>query len=110
MVDWGSIVGVIGIGYSVFQEIRRHEQRRAFGAYSQSMFNQLRRIGANAEGVPRKDDLAEAKQDATAINEHRQGLMNDVIAFSREYAGFIPFAEDPWQPKPLPTPWWRRRG
>lgn len=107
-MDWGLIVGVIGVGISLFQAIRHHEQRRAFGAYSQGMFNQLSRIGASAEDLLRKDDFNEAKRIATGINEVSQGARNDVIAFSREYARFIPYSEPQWEPRPLPPPWWRR--
>jgi hypothetical protein len=114
-VDWGLIVSVIGIGLTLFfggisfyQAIQRREQRQAFGAYSQGLYNQLSRIGAGAEDLLRRDDLNGAKRIATGINEVSQGARNDVIAISREYARFIPYCEPQWEPKPLPPPWWRR--
>jgi len=94
---------------SVCQAIARKDQQRALRAYGQGMYNQLWRMGASAEALLRSDDLNEAKLRGTGINEVSQAVRNGVIAFSREHAGFVPYHEPAWEPRPLERrPFFRR--
>jgi hypothetical protein len=70
----------------------------------------LWRMGASAEALLGCNDLIEAKQIATGINEVSQSARNLVISFSKEYGRFAPYAEAAWEPKelPAPKPFWRR--
>jgi hypothetical protein len=109
-------LGVLGTFYfgirSMFQSSDFESLQRAVRANSQGLFNNLWRMGANAEGVLKAADLNAAKQLAQGVGDMSQTARHTLVAFSKEHARFCPSYEPAWKPEPLPAEpaksWWRR--
>jgi hypothetical protein len=105
----GIILGIVGIVValyfgirSLFQSNDMEHLQSAFPVNSQGMYNNLGRMGASAAELKSAADLHEAIRLATAIHEMSQAAQNWVIAYSKEYAQFVPYGDPAWDPKQLP--------
>ena len=115
-LDVVGLFGVFGTFYfgirSMFQSSDFEALQRALRANSQGLFNNLWRMGGNAEQALKTADLNEAKQLARGIGDMSQTARHTLIAFSKEHARFCPSYEPAWEPKPLlaeaARSWWRR--
>jgi hypothetical protein len=86
---------------SMFQSLDREALQTALRAYNQGIYNNLWRMGANAETVTTTENLAQAQRLAQGIADMSQTARQTLIAFSREHARFIPLQEAAWDPNPL---------
>lgn len=97
---------------SMFQSQDLEALQTALRAYNQGLFNNIWRMGANAEDALKAADLAEAQQLARGIADMSQTTRHTLIAFSREHARFVPRQEAAWNPLPLeaerPRSLWRK--
>ena len=111
-----AVLGLLGTFYfgirSLFQSSDFEMIQRSLRAYNQALFNNLWRIGENAERALRASDLAEAQQLSRGIADMSQTARHLLVSFSKEHTQFVPFYEPAWEPAPLtpePTrPWWRK--
>jgi hypothetical protein len=101
-------IGIIGLLLtfwfglrSMFQSLDREALQCALRAYNQAIFNNLWRIGDNAEKALKATSLTEAQQLAKGIADMSQTARHTLVAFGREHAHFIPCFEPAWEPKPL---------
>jgi hypothetical protein len=99
------ISGVVGTFYfgirSMFQSSDFEALQRALRANSQGLYNNLWRIGGNAEDALKTVDLVKAQQLARGIADMSQTARHTLVAFSKEHAHFSPFYEPAWEPKPV---------
>src|ERR1019366_1522425 len=99
------IFGVVGTFYfgirSMFQSSDFESLQRAVRANNQGLFNNIWRMGGNAEQALKTMDLNEAKQLARGIADMSQTARHTLVAFSKEHARFVPSFEQAWEPKPL---------
>lgn len=105
----GLIIGVAGLLLSVwfglrsmFQSQDREALQVALRAYNQALYNNLWRVGEDAERALKAADLCEAQQLAKGAAEISQSARHMVVAFSKEHSRFVPSLEHAWQPSPLP--------
>jgi hypothetical protein len=110
-----AVLGLIGTFYfgvrSMFQSSDFEMIQRSLRAYNQALFNNLWRMGENAERALKANDLAEAQQLSRGIADMSQTARNMLVSFSKEHTRFVPFYEPAWEPRPLEAaperPWWR---
>jgi hypothetical protein len=115
-LDVIGLFGVLGTFYfgirSMFQSSDYEALQRAVRANSQGLFNNIWRMGANAEQALKAVDLTEAQQLARGVADMSQTARHTLVAFSKEHARFCPSFEPAWEPKPVSTAversWWRR--
>ena len=86
----------------MFQSQDREALQSALRAYNQALFNNIWRMGANAEQALKSSNLTEAQQLARGIADMSQTARHVLVAFSKEHTRFIPSFEPAWEPKPLP--------
>jgi hypothetical protein len=109
-------LGVLGTFYfgirSMFQSSDFESLQRAVRANNQGLFNNIWRMGGNAENALRADDFNEAKHLVQGVADMSQTARHTLIAFSKEHVRFVPFLEEAWNPQPLPVEakksFWRR--
>lgn len=113
--DLAGISGVVGTFYfgirSMLQSGDFESLQRALRAYNQGLFNNLWRIGGNAEQTLKTANLEEAKLLAKGIADMSQTARHTLIAFGAEHALMKPFYEPAWEPVPLAPaqkPWYRK--
>lgn len=58
------------------------------------MFNDFYRIGNRAGAIQKANDLEEAKQIASGIDETTQIAQYSVISFSKVHARFVPYLDE----------------
>jgi hypothetical protein len=112
-----AILGILVAIYfgvrSMFQSSDMEDLQRAVRVNSQAMYNHLWRIGGRCNVLLQRDDLSvETRQFVTGFNETSIAARSWLVAFSREYAQFVPKFEVAWEPLELPPerprPLWRR--
>ena len=101
---FGIIVGVYFGLRSMFQSQDIEALQTAVRALSQGMFNNIWRMGANAENAEKASDWAAALRLVRGIADMSQTARQTLIAFSREHTGFCPSQEDGWKPLPVGPP------
>ncbi len=87
---------------SMFQSQDREALQAALRAYNQALFNNLWRMGGNAEQALKSPNLNEAQQLVKGVADMSQTARHTLVAFSKEHTRFVPFYEPAWEPKPLP--------
>jgi hypothetical protein len=116
-LDVIGLAGVVGTFYfgvrSMFQSSDFESLQRAVRANTQGLYNNIWRMGGNAENALRTKDFNEAKNLVQGVADMSQTARHTLIAFSKEHVHFVPFLEEAWNPKPLPVEaavksWWRR--
>jgi hypothetical protein len=112
-IGFFGLLGTLYFGIrSMFQSSDFEALQRALRANSQGLFNNLWRIGANAEDALKTDDMIKAQQFARGISDISQTARHTLVAFSKEHAHFSPSYEPAWEPKPVspeaPRSSWRR--
>jgi hypothetical protein len=112
----GIVVGVLGVFgtfyfgiRSMFQSSDFESLQRAVRANVQGLYNNIWRMGSNAEEALRADDLNEARHLARGVADMSQTARHTLIAFSKEHAHFVPFPEAAWKPEPLPDDAMKRK-
>jgi hypothetical protein len=83
----------------------------ALRAYNQGLYNNLWRIGGNAEEAVKTNAPEQAKLLAKGIADMSQTARHTLVAFGTEHALQKPFYEPAWDPKPLapaPKPFYRK--
>jgi hypothetical protein len=94
-LDVIGLFGVLGTFYfgirSMFQSSDYEALQRAVRANSQGLFNNIWRMGANAEQALKAVDLTEAQQLARGVADMSQTARHTLVAFSKEHARFLPF-------------------
>ena len=100
-----AVLGLLGTLYfgirSMFQSSDFEALQRALRAYNQALYNNLWRIGENAEGVLKTNDPVRVKQLAQGVADMTQTARHMLVAFGKEHARFVPSFESAWEPKPL---------
>jgi hypothetical protein len=106
--------GVVGTFYfgvrSLLQSGDFESLQKALRGYNQGLFNNLWRMGENAEQTLKASSLEEAKLLAKGIADMSQTARHTLVAFGAEHALMKPFYEPAWEPKalkPAPKPWYR---
>jgi hypothetical protein len=108
----GLVIGVVALLVtcwfgmrSMFQAQDREALESALRAYNQALFNNLWRIGANAEQALKSSNLVEIQQLARGIADMSQTARHTLVSFSKEHTRSIPSFEPAWDPKaPPPEP------
>jgi hypothetical protein len=109
-------VGLAGTFYfgirSMFQSSDFEALQHALRAYNQGIYNNLWRMGENADLALKTSSLTEAQQLCRGIADMTHTSRHTLVAFSKEHGQFCPVYESAWEPKPL-TPqstrsWWRK--
>jgi hypothetical protein len=111
-----AILGVVGTFYfgirSMFQSSDIDALKRALRANSQGLYNNIWRMGDNADKALKSVILPEAQQLAKGISDMSHTARQMLVAFSREHARFTPEYEPAWEPKQVSPEvqqnWWRR--
>jgi hypothetical protein len=92
-LDVIGLFGVAGTFYfgirSMFQSSDFESLQRTLRANSQGLFNNLWRIGDNAEQALKVNDLNEARQLARGVADMSQTARHTLVAFSKEQAGSL---------------------
>jgi hypothetical protein len=106
--------GVLGTFYfgvrSLLQSGDFESLQKALRAYNQGLFNNIWRMGGNAEQALQAKTLEEAKLLAKGIADMSQTARHTLVAFGAEHALMKPFYEAAWKPEPLapaPKPWYK---
>jgi len=86
---------------AMFQSFDREALQSALRAYNQALYNNLWRMGDNAEKALKTVNLTEAQQLARGIADMSQTARHTLVAFSKEHTRFNPSYEPAWEPKPL---------
>lgn len=79
--------------------------RQSLRAYNQGMYNNLWRIGGNAETALKTNSTDEARELMRGIADMSQTARHTLIAFGREHAKAVPFEEKAWAPAPVKKTW-----
>jgi hypothetical protein len=102
------IIGVVGVLLSAYFGFRSwflsqdiESLRAATKAQSQALYNNLWRMGGNAEAALKADSPARARELVQGIADMSQTARHSVISFSGVHARFVPFDEPAWKPAPL---------
>ncbi len=97
---------------SLFQSQDLEALQKATRAYNQGLFNNIWRMGANAENALKAPTEAAARELVRGIADMSQTARQVLIAFSREHTRFVPYQDEAWQPRSLepepPKKLWRR--
>lgn len=118
----GIVIGVIGVLLALWFGVRSMFQAQdiealqtALRGFTQGMFNNIWRMGANAENALKSPTEASSRELVRGIADMSQTARQILVAFSREHFRFVPFQEEAWKPRELPTepselpkkPFWR---
>jgi hypothetical protein len=109
------VAGVVGIFYfgvrSLLQSGDLESLQRAIRAYNQGLFNNIWRMGGNAEQALQATTLEKAKLFAKGMADMSQTARHTLVACGAERVLMKPFYEPAWRPEPLPPapkPWSRK--
>jgi hypothetical protein len=118
------VIGIAGVlmGFwfgvrSMFQSQDLEALQTAVRAYNQGLFNNVWRMGANAESALKAAKEAEARELIRGVADMSQTARHVMIAFSREHSQLIPYKDEAWESHPRPPevagkppekPFWRR--
>jgi hypothetical protein len=101
----GIIGGVLSVYFglrAVFQSQDLENLQTALRAYNQGLFNNLWRMGENAERGVVAQTLGLAQQECKGVADMSQTARHTLIAFSKAHSLYIPTKEEAWKPGPLP--------
>jgi hypothetical protein len=80
----------------------------ALRAYNQGLYNNIWRMGGNAEQALKTESLEEAKLLSKGVADMSQTARHILVAFAREHTGVTPFQDPAWDPLPVRRHWLKR--
>jgi hypothetical protein len=92
----GVVSAVLGV-VTLIQWIIGYISGNSLRAKAQASYSEWARVGSLAEQI--SNDPAKAVELAGKIHGMADAVRIEIIAYSRERLGFVPVAEDPWEPK-----------
>ena len=116
----GIVIGVAGVALALWFGVRSMFQaqdvealEKAVRGLCQGMFNNIWRMGSNAESALKVPSEAGSRELVRGIADMSQTARQVLIAFGREHLQCVPFKEEAWEarelpPQPVDKKFWRR--
>jgi len=106
----GTFLGIVGVMIGLYFGVRSMFQAQdlealqtALRAYNQGLFNNVWRMGANAENALKAPTPVEARELMRGVADMSQTARHIMIAFSNQHSRFLLYKDEAWEPRPLPT-------
>jgi hypothetical protein len=102
-VNYVGAAGTLFFGFLSLVQARDHRALlTALRAYNQGLYNNIWRMGGNAEQALKANSLEDARLQSKGVADMSQTARHFVVAFAREHTKNVPFHDPAWEPKPLP--------